>query len=295
MYLWDVATRSNEDWLKVKNLGAGTLREIREKLFAYVARGETALALEEPQTDAGHSGPLKGSDPLKITPQDWARLVKDLKEAKRGQELMGETAAKIGAKWPESRYYEKLEDFLKPRLRDLLSIPFLGRKKVRTVIRCALAVLAEEQGEGGDSPAARAEKLKSIARALKAGAVEEALEAAFSLVAIHPQERQVLTLRYGLDGEPLRYREYVARLLGCSRTLARYVEERARQKLLRHPDLQSVLKEGFALLEPQFLRRLDGPVEGLVPDMAPIESFGAPRWLEWIVGRVAGTRTWSIG
>jgi len=262
--LWDVATRTNEDWLKVKNLGVGTLREIREKLFAYVERGDTALLPEEPKGERKRSRSKDPSDPLNISPREWTRLVQDLKKAGRGRDLMGETAARTGAKWPETRYYEELGKYLKPRLSDILGAASLGTLKIRTIIRCALAVRAEEQGTGGDSPAARAKKLKSIATALKAGAVQEALEAAFSLVVIHDQERQVLTSRYGLDGKPLRYRGDVARVLGRSRALARYVDRRARQKLLRHPDLHKVLKAGFESLEPEFLRRIGDPAQGLI-------------------------------
>ena len=270
--LWDVASRADEEWLRVRNLGRKTLTEIREQLGSYLKRVAASVELMGGEREAASTTDRELAkwvghpDPRKLPQSAWGRLVLDLQTANLGHEPIGEISAQVGVKWPGNRYYEPLAEFLKPELIELRSQTGLGKTKIRVIIQCALAIWAEEHGMANQAFAKRAERLRSIKAELKPESLKSAMEAAFILAGINEKERKVFGERYGLAGQQPRTLEEVGQGRGLTRERIRQIQDMAREKLVRPPDLRRILMEGLEHLESHFFERLRDSCLGLIEE-----------------------------
>ena len=276
--LSDVAARSDEELSKVRNLGRKTLTEIREKLCAYLERVGIGVEREmaggplEPVSmrDPELTNWLTHQDPRKISQSCWAHLIGDLQRANRGHERVAQIAAKIGAKWPDTRSAERLSSFLVPEIAELWCQAGLGKNKILTIIRCAIAVWDGWRDPAIHAFGERTDKLTSIAAELNAGKLASAMDVAFAITGITHRERNIFEKRYGLTGQSPCTLEQVGKSYGLTRERIRQIQANARKKLVRPPDLHLILKQALEHLEPQFFKTLTGSIPGFIEEQTQI-------------------------
>lgn len=275
--LWETANRSDDEWMKVRNLGRKTLLEIKEQLAAFIAQypqssGSVNGKEEVPSTSdrellkwAGHS------DPRGISPSAWTQLVADLQENNKGREPIGDVAARIGVKWPANRYEESLADFLVPELGLLWSQAGLGKTKIRAIIQCALALWAEGRDVPNAATGSRAQAMAALAGGLQMSSIASAMESLFAIAGVSKKEREIFHQRYGiLDGQP-RTLEEVGKVYGVTRERIRQVQDGGRKKLIRPPDLRDALENGLRSLEAHFFLRLNSEHDGFIVEQSQSE------------------------
>lgn len=270
--LADVARKTDQEWMKVRNLGRKTLEEIKEVMAAFIEQHRGEYDEEEsvePNLSALDRELLQlvgSSDPLKISPSAWAHLVAELKAAGKGVEPVGEIAARIGVKWATKRYEDHLSDFLFPDLAALRGQHSLGKIKIRVIVQCAIEVWTEGRKITGAATGARAKDLLEIEANLREQALATAMEAAFVIGGVTKKEREIFVQRYGiLDGQP-RTLETVGEGYGVTRERVRQIQEGGRKKLIRPPDLHRVLEQGLRNLERHFFNRLSSVHPGFIEE-----------------------------
>lgn len=268
--LADVARKTDEEWMKVRNLGRKTLEEIKEVMAAFIEQHRGAFNVEksaESSLSALDRELLElvgASDPSKISPSAWAHLVTELKTAGKGSEPIGEVAARIGVKWASKRYEDRLSDFLFPELATLRGQRSLGKTKICVIVQCAIEVWTEGREITRAATGTRAEALLEIEANLLERALAMAMEAAFVIGGVSKKEREIFVRRYGiLDGQP-RTLEAVGEGYGVTRERVRQIQENGRKKLTRPPDLHRVLEQGLRTLEPHFFNRLSSVHPGFI-------------------------------
>lgn len=240
--LWETATRSDEEWMKIRNLGRKTLVEIKEGLAAFIVQcPRSTISVNEkndvlPASDRELLKWATHKDPCGISPSAWTQLVTDLEQGKCGHELIGVVAARIGIKWPANRYDQRLSDYLFPDLALLWRQGGLGKTKIRAVIQCALSVWAGVRDVQCDATVSRSEILATIGAGMKVSSLASSMESAFATAGVSKKEREILFYRYGIpDGQP-RTLESVGEIYGVTRERVRQIQEIGLRKLIRPPD-----------------------------------------------------------
>jgi hypothetical protein len=278
--LADVARKTDQEWMKVRNLGRKTLEEIKEVMTAFIEQHRSAYDVEE-SAEARLSAlnrellELVGaSDPSKISPSAWAHLVTELKTAGKGGEPIGEVAARIGVKWASKRYEERLSDFLFPELAALRGQHGLGKTKIRVIVQCAIEVWTEGREITRAATGTRAEALGGIEANLREQVIATAMESAFTIGGLSEREREIFFQRYGiLDGQP-RTLEMIGTVYGVTRERIRQIQEIGQKKLIRPLDLRRVLEDGLRNLQPHFFGRLNSEYEGFIVEQSQNELLG---------------------
>ncbi len=272
--LWEVAKRSDGEWFRVRNLGRKTLKEIKDQLAEYLRHSRTERR-QEIRSESGLSNNdrillalLNSSDPLPISPSTWSHLVSELTAAGKAGERIGDIAARIGVKWPENRYDERLGAFLFPDLLELQRQRGLGVAKLQAIVRCAVQAWGDGRGITGTVTSGRANDILAIAIPFRCGDIVQAMESALILSGITKKERDIFVQRYGLeDGQP-RTLETVGGGYGVTRERVRQIQESGRQRLVRPPDLHSALKQGLLAVESQLFSRLSLGHPGFIAEMS---------------------------
>jgi RNA polymerase sigma factor (sigma-70 family) len=179
---------------------------------------------------------------LVVSFDEWQRWTGALRETESATRKIIEIADEIGVSWPNSRSDENLSDYINLTLTDLMKLPGLGKKKLRVLVLCTAKAFVDWQTAGHASgknifPAISDEPENFAAEAGRKQpeyghqSLPEIIERCLELLS--QNQREVLSLRYGLHAEDRRTLQQVADRTGVTRERIRQIQKAAIRKIKR--------------------------------------------------------------
>jgi hypothetical protein len=278
--LWDIAKRSEHEWMKALNFGRKSLALVKEELENFVANLEQQgiAPAQVARTRPADVSPehliqnwLEHCHPRDMPDNVWKAIVKDLHQADATAEPIGAIASRIGVKWPHNRYHEPLSDFLASSLQDLWSKDGLGKAKIRTVFQCAITKWSDIQKVQFSALQKNPEDSARFPTHMTLDQLEEVIPKVFNLARLSEKERRVLVDRYGLDGGRPKTLEEVGRHFEVTRERVRQVQQKAHDKVTRSKELSGLLTRWLNAIKPELLARLSADHPGFIKERSQTE------------------------